>query len=57
MIEHPDDVQFRAEELQAMADHCRWLARDQTDRRTVKRLLEMAREYEDRAAAIRRRTE
>jgi len=54
MSDQTDDVQLRADELQAMANHCRWLARGQTDRWTVERLLELAREYEGWAAEIKR---
>jgi len=50
--ERPERLQERAEELLAMTARCYRLAAGITDRKTVQRLLEMARECEERAAAI-----
>jgi len=46
--------QETVESLRDTADRCRRLAAGITDRKTVERLLEMARECEERAQAIRR---
>jgi hypothetical protein len=47
-------VQDSIDVLLAMADRCYRLAAGITDQKTVERLLEMARECEERATAIRR---
>jgi hypothetical protein len=52
--EPPDKVQDSIDALLATADRCYRLAAGISDRKTVERLLEMARECEERAAAIRR---
>jgi hypothetical protein len=49
-----DRLQETAEKLLATAERCFRLAMSITDRKTIERLLEMARECEERAAAIRR---
>jgi hypothetical protein len=47
-----DSAQDSVENLLETADRCRRLARDLTDRQTVERLLEMARECEERANVL-----
>ena len=49
-----DSAQETVENLLHTADRCRRLAGDLTDMQTIERLLEMARECEVRAAALRR---
>jgi hypothetical protein len=51
--ERPDKVQDSIDALLAMADRCYRLAAGIKDRKTVERLLEIARECEQRAAALR----
>ena len=52
--ERPDKVQDSIDALLAMADRCHRLAAGISDRKTVERLLEMARECEERADKLRR---
>ena len=52
--ERPARVQDSIDVLLAMADRCYRLAAGITDRQTVERLLEMARECEERAEKLRR---
>jgi hypothetical protein len=49
-----DSEQETVVNLLDTADRCRRLACDLTDMQTIERLLEMARECEERAAGIRR---
>ena len=50
----PTKSQDSIDALLAMADRCNRLAMGITDRQTVERLLEMAKDCEEKAAAIRR---